>query len=187
MRLVTRQVAFDPKGWSPQRAAEVAALFDSLAPEWHTRDTEGRMAPLEDAVARGGALPAGRWLEVGSGTGLVSSWLAARCQSLICLDLSLEMLRRAAGKPGDRVQADAAHLPLPDHSMDVAVLVNAMLFPAEIDRVLAGGGAVVWVSTSGDRTPIYLSAEDVALALGSGWEGVASEAAWGTWAVLRRR
>ncbi|MGN6694692.1 MAG: hypothetical protein ACTHN0_10995, partial [Aquihabitans sp.] len=42
MRAVTRAVAFDPDGWTAERQAEVVALFDSLAPEWTSRDVPGR-------------------------------------------------------------------------------------------------------------------------------------------------
>ena len=66
------------------------------------------------------------------------------------------------------------------------MLVNALLFPAEVARVLAPGGALVWVNSLGDATPIHLSAADVAKALPGGWGGPASDAGWGTWCVLRR-
>ncbi|HYF46015.1 MAG TPA: hypothetical protein VD926_07370, partial [Acidimicrobiales bacterium] len=38
MRRVTREVAFDPEAWTRGLRAEVAELFDGLAPEWHTRE-----------------------------------------------------------------------------------------------------------------------------------------------------
>ncbi len=59
--------------------------------------------------------------------------LAARFEAVVGLDLSAEMLRQGSGP---RVQADAVALPLPDASIDCAVLVNALLFPRELDRVL---------------------------------------------------
>lgn len=187
MREVTRQVAFDPTGWTPQRAARVRELFDGLAPEWHTRATGGRLDPLVDALDRGGPIRPGRWVELGSGTGLLSGFLAGRCRLLMAMDLSAEMLRLAPPEPGHRIRADGAQMPLPDGSVDALILANAFLFPAEVRRVLAEDGVVVWVSSRGDGTPIYLPAEDVVSALGPGWEGVASEAGWGTWAVVRRR
>ena len=36
---------------------------------------------------------------------------------------------------------------------------------AEVERVLSRGGAVVWVNSSGEQTPIHLSPEDVRAAL----------------------
>jgi SAM-dependent methyltransferase len=186
MRKVTRQVAFDPGGWTPERRAKVAALFDSLAGEWHTRDHALRMVPLADAYERGGGVGYGTVLELGSGVGLATAWLAARASLLIAVELSAEMLRRSPASAAPLLAADAAELPIRTGSVDAVVLMNMLLFPAETARVLAPGGAVVWVNTNGDRTPIHLSAEEVDDALPGDWEGVASEAAWGTWAVLRQ-
>lgn len=187
MRQVTRQVAFDPGGWTPERAAKVTALFDDLAAEWHTRDLPSRFDALDDALDRGGPYPDGaRVVELGSGTGLATGRIAARFGPVLAMDLAWEMLRRAPSALGPRVQADAAALPVPDGSVDVAVLVNALLFPLELDRVLAPAGALVWVSSIGDQTPIYLSAADVELAMPGSWDGVAATAGWGTWCVLRR-
>ncbi len=193
MRIVTRDVAFSPERWTPERRAKVAELFDGLAPEWHTRGTPGRLSQLHDALDRG--LPAVGWtappgaarcLEVGSGTGLFTAILSDRFGTVVALDLAIEMLRLAPPRAGSRLQGDASDLPLVDGSIDVLVLVNALLFPAEVDRVLAPSGAVVWVNSRGDRTPIHLPVADVAAALPGAWEGVESEADEGTWGVLHR-
>ena len=88
--------------------------------------------------------------------------------------------------PGARVRADAARLPVPDNAACCVVLVNALLFPNEMARVLCPGGTLIWVSSLGDRTPIYLSAEDVAAALPGTWSGVSADAGWGCWCALRR-
>lgn len=106
MREVTRQIAFEPGGWTPGRADKVAALFDGLAAEWN--------------------------------------------------------------------------------QLDVAVLINMFLFRAELARVLRPNGVIVWISSIGDRTPIYLSAEDLLTALGPAWQGVASSCGEATWCVARR-
>jgi len=66
------------------------------------------------------------------------------------------------------------------------VLVNAFLFPAEVDRILARDGALVWVNSSGAQTPIFLAAEDLLAALPGQWTGTASQAGEGTWCVLRK-
>jgi SAM-dependent methyltransferase len=187
MRIVTRQVAFEPDGWTPARASKVAGLFDDLAPEWHTRDHPNRLDPLTDAFERGGPIANGRCVEVGSGTGLATPWLADRFATLVCIDLSHNMLRLAPEDVGHRVLADCAALPVRTRSIDAVVLMNALLFAAETDRVLNEAGVVIWVNSSGDRTPIHLPPEDVAAALPGDWDGVASEAGWGTWSVLRRR
>lgn len=185
MRKVTRQVAFEPAGWTPERAEKVAELFNALAPEWHTRGSELRQEPLRDALARGG--PFGpTCVEVGSGTGFGTRELTAVFEHIVAVDLALEMLVRAPADIGHRVLADGAVLPIADGRADAIVLVNALLFPKEVDRALDPAGALIWVNSLGDRTPIHLSAEDVERALPGDWNGVASEAGWGSWCVLRR-
>ena len=185
MRTVTREAAFDSRAWTPVKAGEVRSFFDDLAPEWHTRSSPHRFEPVGDALDRGGPIPEGLALEIGSGTGLLSEWLAERFPRLVAIDLSLEMLRLARSHP-PRLLADASRLPLADGAAAAVLLINMLLFPAEVDRVLAPTGVLVWVNTSGDRTPIHLSAEEVDSAMPGEWDGVASEAGWGTWAVLRR-
>ncbi|MDQ6839585.1 MAG: class I SAM-dependent methyltransferase [Actinomycetota bacterium] len=187
MREITRRAAFDPDGWDRATAEQVTALFDGLAAEWHTRSAEPRTVPVADAWERGGPMRTRRWLEVGSGSGLITRWLADRADTVVADDLAMEMLRLAPPAAGPRLQADASRLPFPDRCFDAVWLINALLFPAETARVLEPGGAVVWVNTSGAGTPIHLSAEDVARAMGCGWAGPASEAAFGTWTVLRQR
>jgi len=58
--------------------------------------------------------------------------------------------------------------------------------PAEVDRVLTRCGALVWVNTGGEATPIHLTAEELLEALPGSWDAVASRAGTGTWAVAHR-
>ena len=190
MRIVTRNIAFLPGWWNAEHAAEVEAFFDDLAPEWTSRDVPGREAPVLDALDRGiAAAPVADrrvCVDVGAGTGLYSRFLVPRFPTLVSLDLSLEMLRHAPPATVGRVQGDASRLPVADGSVDVLLLANAFLFPDEVERVLAPAGVVVWVNSRGDQTPIHLPADDVDAALPGPWAGVASEAGWGTWAVVWR-
>lgn len=190
MRLATRRAAgLDPGGWTAELRDEVTDFFDGLADEWHTRTTPQRTAVVLDALRRGLAtwqVHEGVAVEIGSGIGTYSSLLAQRFSTVVAVDLSRQMLERAPARPAHRVQADAAMLPIPDAAASAVVLINAFLFPAEIDRVLAPQGAVVWVNSSGTQTPIHLAADDLLAALPGTWTGVASEAGEGTWCVLRR-
>jgi len=186
MRAVTRQVAFEPGGWTPERAAKVAELFDGLAPDWNERANTARTEPLVDALERGGPFRTGVCLEPGCGTGLATEVLAERFDTVVAIDLSAEMLARVPRQLGARLRADCAHLPVPAGSADVVVVVNCFLFPAEVDRVLAPDGALVWISSLAEATPIWLPADDVLAALPGEWEAVASEAGWGSWLVARR-
>lgn len=185
MRLVTRQVAFED-GWSPGRAAKIGELFDSLAPEWSERHVDRvRTAPVRDALQRGGLDTGGRWLELGCGTGAATVELAGTVGQVVAVDLSAEMLARAPDV-APRVRADASVLPFPDAAFDTALLVNMLLFPAELCRVLAPAGKVVWVNTLGDRTPIHLPPHDVLSVLPGDWRGVTARAGSGFWAVFER-
>ena len=189
MRAVTRAVAFDPDGWTPERQAEVVALFDSLAPEWSSRDVAGRELPILDALERGIAAapdpgrPRRVGVELGGGTGLYSAALAEHVGTLLTVDISWEMIALVPDGDALPVQGDGSSLPLADGAVDVLVLVNMFLFPAEAQRVLAPGGVIVWVNSRGPETPIHLTAAEVDEALPGAWEGVASTAGWGTWSV----
>jgi SAM-dependent methyltransferase len=185
MRQVTVDVVAG-RGWDPDRAAQVTALFDGLAAGWSARVTGEAKVPLGDAFDRGTVSAGGRCVEIGSGTGSVTPVLADVFDTVIAVDLSWEMLTHAPAHPGHRVRADAARLPVPTASVDAVALVNAFLFPAEVDRILRADGVVIWVSTLGDQTPIYLPPQVVVDRLPGGWDGVTSLAGWGEWLVARR-
>ena len=186
IRKVTRSLAADPSSWTAERAANVGQLFDELAAGWNDRFSDGRMLSLDDALDRGELPSGGRVVELGCGTGFGTRVLAARFGPVVAMDLAFEMLRLAPPEAGARVHADASRLPLADGSVDVLVAVNMFLFPTEFARVLAPGGALVWVSSLAERTPIYLAASDVVDALPGPWRGLASRAGGGTWCVARR-
>lgn len=185
MRRLTRDAAGGPEGWTSQRADQVRALFDRIAPEWHTRARPERLIPVADALDRGGPFGDGLVVELGSGTGIATATIRSRLARLVAVDLSMEMLRRAPAIV-PKVAADGATLPLRDDAVATLVLVNMLLFPVEAERVLEPGGALVWVSTAGVETPIYLAPNDVDDALPGEWDVVASEAGPGSWCVARR-
>jgi len=186
MRTVTREAALQPETWTPDRAGSVEEFFDNVALTWDPDDKAQRLDVVQDALARGGVARGGLAVDVGAGTGLVVPALDEWFDHTVALDLSFEMLVRAPASPAPRVQADAARLPMRAGCAAALVLVNAFLFPGEVERVLRPGGALVWVCTLGADTPIYLSAEEVDLALGGAWQGAESEAGWGTWAVFTK-
>jgi SAM-dependent methyltransferase len=185
MRKVTRGVAFEGK-WNDERARKVADLFDGLAAEWtEGRGNAVRTAPLLDALDRGGLPLEGHWLELGSGTGVGSRIICEHVPSLVCTDIAAEMLRLSVAE-APRFRSDASSLPMSDDVVDVVVMINMLLFPAEVDRVLRPDGAVLWINTNGDQTPIHLPPEDVLEALPGAWSGTTSRAGTGFWLVARR-
>lgn len=186
MRKLTRQVAFDG-AWDAARAQKVGDLFDSMAADWSTDHVDAtKAAPIIDALERGTATTDGRWLELGSGTGAGTRVLSGQVGALVAFDLAGEMLAHAPGELAPRVRGDASVLPFGNDAFDTVMMVNMLLFPGEVDRVLTPGGTIVWVNTLGDQTPIHLPAADVADALPGSWVGVTANAGTGLWATLRR-
>ena len=185
MRKVTRQVAFEA-GWSSGRAAKVADLFDSLAAGWASDHvSEERQSPVRDALARGDVPLDGSWVELGSGTGAGTIVLHEAVERVVAVDLSAEMLANAVDL-APRIRADSSTLPFPDASFDGALLVNMLLFPDEVARILRPNGSLIWVNTLGDQTPIHLVPADVERALPGSWSGVTARSGLGLWAALRR-
>ena len=185
MRIVTREVAFDPTSWDEERRRHVTSVFDGLAEEWHSRHLEQRILPLRDAIERGDVQP-GLCLEIGCGTGPATALLAETFACNVAIDISAEMLQRAEAASAGRVLADGACLPFADGQADTIVLMNMLLFPAEVDRLLRPGGTLIWVNSRGAGTPIHLSPEDLVEALPGRWEARAALVGPGLWAVARR-
>jgi SAM-dependent methyltransferase len=184
-----RRVVTDPAMWTPEAAAFVEQVFDGMAATWEIEHSTNRFDALTDALARGGPMPSGACLEVGSGTGQQTPLLADAFTHVVSIDLSWQMLLRAPAAPGVRVRADAARLPLGDGSMAAVTCVDALLFPAEVTRVLRDDGVLLWISQLGADGPLFVDTPTVLAALtatGGRWTAVQAAAGWGTWAVIRR-
>lgn len=164
MQAISHRIAFEPASWSEGLAGEIRAIFDSRAPDWSSHDTPGYVAPLEAAIDVAG-ISGGICLDVGAGTTIQEQVLSGRFDGVVALDISAEMLALADPGGAHLVRADASQLPIRDAVIDVIVCVNMFLFVAEYSRVLNESGAIVFVSTSGTGTPIYLDPDDVAKAL----------------------
>jgi SAM-dependent methyltransferase len=188
MRQVTEQVAADPSVWTPELAARVGSFFDEKAGEWAAQRSD-RSEVLLDALERGLPGLGSPVVELGAGTGAGTRVLADHVEPsgrVVAGDLAAGMLEHLPAELAERVRLDASALPFADRSVATLVCVNMLLFSDEVRRVLAPGGALVWVNSIGERTPIHLGADAVAAALGDGFEVTASRCGWGTWAVARR-
>lgn len=186
MRMLTRSVALG-EPWTQDDADRVAAVFDDLAEEWSARNIDDtKAAPVRDAFERGDVPTEGAWLELGSGTGAGTRILSGIVGSLIATDLSAEMLHHAPPELAPRVRADASMLPYRDRSFDAVLMINMLLFPQEVERVLRNAGTVLWVNTLGDQTPIHLPPDDVLTALPGNWTGRTASAGTGFWLTATR-
>ncbi|WP_405883767.1 class I SAM-dependent methyltransferase [Streptomyces sp. NBC_01136] len=184
-RAFARDLAAGRRPWTAETARFLTEQFDQMAADWDTTRATGRDDPLHDALTRGGPLPHGLCLELGSGTGLFTPKLASAFPTVISLDLSARMLRQAAGRSPHRVRADASALPVADSTAVALAAIDMLLFPAEIARVLAPDGVLLWINQLGQDGPLYLPADDVAAALPGRWTAIEAEAGWGSWAALR--
>jgi methyltransferase family protein len=183
------QIVRDPSSWTPELAAFTTQVFDAMAENWADERGGYRAGPVTDALVRGGPFPVGPCLEIGSGSGVLTPSLQIVWREIVCLDLSMEMLRLQGS--GCRVRADASKLPFSDQSFDVVVIGDAPLFASEVVRVLSSNGSVVWSNALGSGAPYYLPTLDIWDAMiradpKSSWSAVESEALWGTWLVLHR-
>ncbi|WP_432178670.1 class I SAM-dependent methyltransferase [Streptomyces sp. NBC_00063] len=183
-RVFARDLAAGRRSWDGETARFITDQFDQMAAEWDTTLATGRDEPLRDSLERGGPFPGGVCLELGSGTGLFTELLRSEFSRVISVDLSEQMLRQAVGRSPARIRADAAALPLVNAQAVVAA-IDMLLFPAEIVRVLAPNGVLLWINQLGEDGPLHLPAMDVAHALPGDWQAVEADAGWGSWAVLR--
>ena len=98
-------------------------------------------------------------IEVGVGTGLIASKLAARGCSVVGFDISLRMLERAQRRLGPRVAVgDAHHLPVRAATADSVIFVHVLHLVADMPatfaeaaRVLRPGGRVVAICAPDDE------------------------------------
>jgi SAM-dependent methyltransferase len=173
-RLTTRAVVRRPRVWRLFRSP-LRKQFDQMAGGW-----EERMGP-EGLVPLGAALdklpsPPRRVLDLGTGTGKAARVVAKRFPEadIIGVDFSSEMIAAAQkllpDDLSDRVRfqvADASALPFEDGAFDLVTLLNMIPFFEELARVTAPGGRVVFASSFGAETPIYVPPDTLRERLGT--------------------
>lgn len=130
------------------------ARYDGIA-DWY--DTEFQPAPLEsetwEVLARLLGEGSGALLDVGCGTASYAPGFAALGWDYTGVDVSEDMLRRAAEKGARTVRADASSLPFEDESFAAAVSVftstdfdDLAAVVREITRILRHGAPLVYVA-----------------------------------------
>jgi ubiquinone/menaquinone biosynthesis C-methylase UbiE len=162
-RFTTTQVVRRPRLW-PLFRWLTRAQFNRIAPAWDQRRSPEAFAAFEAALQALDLSPS-RVLDLGTGTGRAAFLVAERYPEaeVVGVDLAGDMLAEARRltPPGlvDRVrfeQADAERLPYPDGSFELVSLANMIPFFAELARVTAANGAVVFSFSAGPETPIYV-------------------------------
>jgi len=131
--------------------------------------------------------PASLALEVGCGTGGATATLAGHTRTLIATDVNDEMLALATRLPNVHyVVSDVRSLPLHDASVPLLVGLNAVPHIKEFNRVIAPGGQLLWCTSFGSGTPLYVEPERLRTLLGPTWVGEAGRAGHGEWMLLSR-
>jgi ubiquinone/menaquinone biosynthesis C-methylase UbiE len=159
-RVVTDLVVRRPELWRLFRRP-LRSQFDKLAPKWDGMRRSDMLVPVETGLDRLSSPPA-RVLDVGTGTGAVARFVAARVPEaeIEGVDVSERMIdeaRRLTDAPRVRFRvADAQKLPFPDGSFDLVTLGNMIPFFDELARVTAPGGHVLVAYSAGAETPIYV-------------------------------
>ena len=163
------------------------AVYDGQAADWTAwcADQPDYLLPLTDALDRLDPSDDGWVLEVSAGTGQATAVLSRRFARVLATDPSLAMIEELAATAGSNVAAvvaESEHLPLPARSVSLVVGLNAVPDLAEFRRVLRPGGAVLWVSSFGEETPLYIPPAELAVE----WVGpaVAATAGHGDWLML---
>lgn len=130
--------------------------------------------PVSGELLRTANLQAGeRVVDIACGTGVITRLAAEKVGttgSVTGVDIAPDMIdvakaTPAAGAPIDWYEADAASLPVPDNSYDVALCQMGLMFMpdqaaafSEMHRVLAPGGRIV-VNTPGRMQPPFEAME----------------------------
>lgn len=166
----------------------LAAAYEAMASEWQAWvSTQSHyLDPVADALARIGSID--HAVEVGSGTGEATRLVAAQARLVAAVDASPAMMSRVPELPNVRwLVGDVRSLPVDPGWADLVVGLNAVPSFREIDRVCAPAGRVLWASSFGPDTPLYIEPERFVRLLGPEWGGIARRVGFGEWCIAERR
>lgn len=170
---------------------ELAGIYDRQADTWTewAETIDDYAAPVAEGLRHCPPVP---WaVEVCCGTGQATPLLTAFAPVVAALDASPAMLAEGVGGPNPvprarPVAADVRALPFRDRSVPLLVALNGVPCVREFDRVLASSGRLLWCTSFGAGTPLYVEPRRLADLFGANWTGVTGRAGNGDWTVLHR-
>jgi len=166
----------------------LAAYYDEAAEGWEewVATQPWYVAPVEAGLAR--ARPARMVVEVSCGSGQATPLLDAYASLVVATDTSDDMLSEAPRTLARTRYAivDVRRMPFRTGRVDLLVGLNAVPHTAEFARVLAPSGQLLWCTSFGAGTPLYVEPERFTELMGPGWRGEAGRAGHGEWLLLTR-
>lgn len=166
----------------------LATSYAEMAAEWRKwADSQQQWYDSPVRVGLPHTKPAPWAFEVGCGTGEATVPLAGHTPLVISSDVNIAMVSRAVRPPNARfLVSDVRSLPLRDGSVPLLVGLNAVPHIKEFNRVIAPDGQLLWCTSFGPDTPLYVEPGRLFRLLGPGWVGEAGRAGHGEWMVLSR-
>jgi SAM-dependent methyltransferase len=124
-------------------------------------------------------------VEICCGTGEATGLIASVVPHLIACDLNLAMLTHRVEVPGVLwLAASVRQLPLGTGTVPLIVSLNGVFNPTEIARVIKPGGQLLWCTSFGRGTPLYVSPDHIHGLLGEAWTAKGERAGHGEWTLF---
>jgi hypothetical protein len=165
----------------------LAKAYSDMSDEWTAwaHSQHWYNAPVRAGLARAKRTD---WaFEVCCGTGQATAPLTGVTPSVMATDINASMLTRAPALPEVQyVASDVRALPVQNLSVPLLVGLNAVPFVPELDRVIARDGQLLWCTSFGSGTPLYVEPDRLLRIFGEGWHGEAGRAGHGEWMLLSR-
>lgn len=184
-RVALEGVLADPDDGAAWRT--LAQAYHEMSDEWTAFACGQRWydAPVRAGLARAQRVD---WaLEVGCGTGQATASLTGFAPRIVATDVNMSMLAKAPALPEARYFAsDVRALPVSTGTVPLLVGLNAVPCVREFDRAIARDGQLLWCTSFGSGTPLYVEPGRLLRLFGRGWQGEAGRAGHGEWTLLSR-
>lgn len=185
-RVALERILGDPRD---ERAWDLLAEFyDEAAEGWNewVATQPWYLAPVEAGLVH--AKRADLAVEVSCGSGQATPLLDAHASLVVATDTSQAMLSEAprALRHTRYAIVDVRHLPFRTSSVNLLVGLNAVPHTGEFARVLGPSGQLLWCTSFGPGTPLYIEPDRLLDLMGPAWRADAGRAGHGEWLLLTR-